>query len=94
MNIKGKEILSILGKRLVGVLITSEKGGGGPVSQLFLVFDDQTYFELYSDGQIRTTSKLYEGDIHYLHDLVKRDFTIIFEMSLDENMELHFMDNQ
>ncbi len=83
--------LNCLGKRIIGVLATSSMEKGGPISQVFLIFDDQTYFELYSNDPIHFTSNIYKGDIHQLHDLVKRDFSIVAEMYLDENMRTHFL---
>lgn len=39
----------LLGQRIVGAIL---KEGQGPASQLFLVFEDGTYTELYSDAEI------------------------------------------
>jgi hypothetical protein len=44
-------ISQIIGKTISGVLV-KESQGGDPTSQAFLVFDDNTYYELYSSRKI------------------------------------------
>ena len=45
----------IVGKR-IGAVVISERNRRGPKSQVFLVFDDATVYELY--GDIRSTGGL------------------------------------
>jgi hypothetical protein len=60
----------ILGKTIVGLIIKENKDEFQPSSQLFLLFDDHTSYEFYSDdGHINPTGSLdnmtYDAILHY-----------------------------
>lgn len=42
----------IVGKRIIGVVMKESRNGMSPNGQMFLVFDDNTSFEFYTDTQI------------------------------------------
>jgi hypothetical protein len=52
------EIKLIIGKR-IGAVVISEGIPQGPSTQVFLVFDDATYYELY--GDVRGTGGIDRG---------------------------------
>jgi len=58
-------VAAIVGKRITHVVTTeSDKP---PKSQVYLIFDDDTHFELFStDGYISCSSRLYVGGKDYL----------------------------
>ena len=45
------EIKLIVGKKIGAVVVSQDCCSGGPKSQVFLVFDDATTYELYGDVQ-------------------------------------------
>jgi hypothetical protein len=53
-------ILDIVGKRIAGVVV---KEGRHPRSQVFLVFDDDTHYELYADAEIQGIKSIGTGGI-------------------------------
>jgi len=55
------EIQEIIGKTIKGVVVA--KGLRGPQSQLFLIFRDNTFYEIYSDDNISGASQAKKGDI-------------------------------
>ena len=72
----------ILGKRITGVIV---KRGielwTRPVCQFFLLFDDETYFELYSsEGLINTGGSLPEGDFAFVQRYGAEAHHVIFEV--------------
>jgi hypothetical protein len=58
----------VVGRRISGVI--AKEGKGSPRSQVFLLFDDGTYYEFYSDSPIRGTGGVdrggYESVLGYL----------------------------
>ena len=53
------EVEKIIGKRIVGVVMKETKKEFQPSSQLFLLFDDHTSYEFYSDdGYINSTGSI------------------------------------
>lgn len=67
------EVRQILGKRITGVVIKERKGEGHPRGQLFLVFEDGTYYEFYTPfDTISTTGGVCRGTIgdvlNYMND--------------------------
>jgi len=62
-------IYEILGKRITGVIVKRAEESE-PRSQLFLLFDDNTYYEMYSNSAIIGTRGCVSGDrknvINYL----------------------------
>lgn len=71
----------IIGKTIKGVVIKGQKAGRRPPAmQLFLLFDDGTYYEFYtsSDGSINPTSGIVGGSLgsvlHYMSGGLKPVF--------------------
>ena len=76
-----REIREILGRRIVGVVV--KEASKDPRSQVFLVFDDETYYEFYGDA-IRGTGGVnrggYEAVLAYMrHELRDPVFAAIAE---------------
>lgn len=56
----------IIGRRIKGVVMKRQtKGRRPPAMQLFLLFDNDTYYEFYTetDGFINTTSGVFAGSL-------------------------------
>ena len=51
-------VYQIVGKIIIGVIIKETKLKRSPHHQLFLVFDDHTSYEFYSDATIKPTGGL------------------------------------
>lgn len=51
-------IMQIVGRRVAGVVV---KEGLHPRSQVFLVFDNDTYYELYAEAEIEGIKSLGAG---------------------------------
>ena len=77
----------LLGKRITGVYV--QENESSPRGQIFLVFDDATYFEFYSggsDGVIRGTQGLDKGDIRHVRNLPSPENSIVrFDKSIESN---------
>ena len=56
----------ILGKRIVGVI--GRENDGDPPRQIFLAFDDNTYFEIYASGYMRGINGILAGDMQRIRD--------------------------
>ncbi|MBI5611906.1 MAG: hypothetical protein HY942_02375 [Gammaproteobacteria bacterium] len=68
----------ILGKTIKGIVIKT--GDKSPKSQLFLVFDDGTYYEFYSlDDVIQVTGGVSAGDIDTVRKYMSETKEIVFE---------------
>ena len=69
----------IIGKTINGVIIKKTKLNRSPHCQLFLVFDDGTSYEFYSDRPIRPAGGIEQMDfdhvIRYMGDQMKVAFT-------------------
>lgn len=67
----------MLGKRICGAVI--KEGDGSPRMQIFLIFDDGTYYEIYSDVAINGIGGVYEGDIEFVRQYMP-EHGITFEI--------------
>ena len=67
----------IPGKTIRGVVITT--GPDEPASQLFLVFEDGTYYEFYSATDIRPTGGVDPGDLDRARKYIGQRNEIAFE---------------
>lgn len=56
------EIKKIIGKTIKGVVIG--EGKRGPQSQIFFIFTDNSFYEIFSENHISTTSGLKNGGIN------------------------------
>ena len=70
----------LLGKRICGAVV--KQGGRSPRMQLFLVFDDDTWYELYSDEVIHGTGGLNQGNIENVRQYMP-DQAIIVDCDVD-----------
>jgi hypothetical protein len=80
-------IAAIVGKRIIQVV--TKKSDTSPKSQVYLVFDDGTHFELFSvDSYISCSSRVYPGGKDYViaHTPVK-DLGFIFPTSDDPRLD-------
>lgn len=75
------EVEQIIGKRISGVVIKkTKKPGGSPTGQLFLLFDDGSYYEFYTYGcDIGTTGGVvqegsYDAVLNYMSDTLEPVF--------------------
>lgn len=69
----------ILGKTIKGVVIATATGPDRPASRLFLVFADGTYFEFYSDTNIRPTGGVDPGGLDKVKAYIRKTDEIVFE---------------
>ena len=53
-----KTVKDLLGKTISGVVV---KRGRDPEGQIYLVFDDNTYYEFWSQGEIHSTGRIEPG---------------------------------
>lgn len=58
----------ILGKRIRGVVV--KEGSGSPPNQIFLLFSDNTYFEIYGDIMSGTTG-VDKGDLEEVRSYIR-----------------------
>jgi hypothetical protein len=72
-------VSKILGKRIVGVIEKACKRGTFPVSQIFLLFDDNTYYEFYSDARIIGTNHVDDGGIAEVQRYGSDAYGIVFQ---------------
>jgi len=56
------KIKKIIGKTIKGVAIG--EGQRGPQSQIFIIFTDNTFYEIYSENHISVASGLKQGGIN------------------------------
>ena len=86
---KLKEALpQLLGKRICGAVV--KQGDRSPRMQMFLVFDDDTYYEFYTDSTIFGTGGVDRGDIEHVRQYIPEN-TIVFECHAQtpyKNMDL------
>jgi len=75
-------IKEILGKTITGII--AKERTGVPQSQVFLVFSDNTYFELYcTDSVISGTGGLWEGGMDDVRKYMSETSSIILDAQLD-----------
>lgn len=76
-----KAIAQIVGKRISAVVV---KEGHAPDWQLFLVFDDDSSYEIYGRGGLATASGVDLGGIEAVRRYFQETHKIIFEVVLDD----------
>lgn len=76
-------IEDIVGKHISGIMVKSRPVGQTPRMQVFLLFDDESYYELYShDCEIQGISGVRRGDIETVRSLMGDTAEIVLEKSL------------
>ena len=83
-----KALPELLGKRICGAVV--KKSDRWPQMQVFLVFDDDTYYEFYTDSAIFGTSGVDRGGIDHVRQYMPEN-RIVFECHAQKphkNMEL------
>lgn len=86
MGVKGIE--EITGKTIERVIVKRKKGpekGIGFGMQVFLLFTDHTYYELFSDWLIGFTGRVYEGGREEVLRYASDAMDVEYETYLDEN---------
>jgi hypothetical protein len=79
-------IPGILGKTITGVVVKRDQLTRSPASQVFLVFSDNTYFEIYaSTGDITSTSSLSRGGMPEVRRYMSENAEITLDACLDEH---------
>ena len=66
----------LLGKRICGVVV--KEGDRLPRMQVFLIFDDDTYYEIYTDSTIYGTGGIDRGGIEQVRQYMPQQ-EIVFE---------------
>jgi uncharacterized protein YjbI with pentapeptide repeats len=79
-----KELADIVGKTIRAVVLKEDRKYSNRYMQVFLVFTDSTYYELYSDGSIITTSAVRQGDIDDVRAYRDQGTRVIFEAERDD----------
>ena len=76
MNSEIRTVLpKLVGKTIAHVVL---KEGSGPAAQLFLVFDDGTYYEFYSDAPIDGAGAVDVGGVEKVIEYGKRFYRVLF----------------
>lgn len=78
----------LLGKRICGAVV--KEGDRMPRMQVFLIFDDDTYYEMYTDSSIFGAGGIDQGNIENVR-LYMPAQKIVFECHADtpyKNMDL------
>ncbi len=73
----------IVGKTIIGVIIKQRKFKGAPHSQLFLVFDDHTSYEFYSDTTIKPTGGLDKMSFNDVYRYMGDQMKVVFQAVQD-----------
>ena len=74
---KLKDVLpQLLGKRICGAVV--KEGDRMPRMQVFLIFDDDTYYELYTDSTIYGAGGVDRGDLAHVRQYMPQQ-RILFE---------------
>lgn len=79
-----RDMASIVGRRIKGVVVKERRRE--PHSQVFLIFDDGTYYEFYSSSMINGTSDVSEGGVEQVRSYMP-EHTMILEYL--EEKDLH-----
>jgi len=72
------EFGKLLGKTIKGIQVRED--ANLLTSQLFLVFDDNTYFEIYSDGSISGIQRIYSGNMMTIRSLSPGNSSILVDI--------------
>jgi len=86
MAVKGIE--QTTGRTIERVIVKRKKGpfnGFGPVMQVFLLFTDHTYYEIYADNMIYFTGGVDEGGREEVLRYVSDAMEVVYEGYRDEN---------
>ena len=76
-------IEDIIGKQICGVMVKARPEGQYPRMQVFLMFDDESYYELYGhDCEIQGTSGVSMGGVDSVRKLTGDSAVIVLEKSL------------
>ena len=74
-GVKLKDALpQLLGKRICGAVV--KEGDRMPRMQVFLIFDDDTYYEFYTDSMIYGTGGIDDGDIDHVRQYMSGQTTV------------------
>ena len=68
----------LIGKTITGVQVREDVNFHS--TQVFLAFDDDTYFELYSDGRMNGIRQIYPGDMDTIRDLPAGNSEILVDV--------------
>ena len=80
------EFNKLLGKTIKGIQVREDATLLS--SQLFLVFDDNTYFEIYSDGPINGIQRTYPGDMKTIRSLSPGNSSIVIDVEQSSPIKL------
>ncbi len=69
---------AMLGKRITGIQVREDADFHS--TQIFLAFDDETYFEIYSDGRIKGVRHIYSGDMQTIRELSPGNSDIMIDV--------------
>lgn len=85
MSLKLYGMEKIIGKTISGVIVKENNYGGSPRAQLFLMFDDDTYYEFYVSGdKLNSTSDIDMGS--------RADVRRYMDEGMDTIVDLHAED--
>jgi hypothetical protein len=73
----------IVGKTIIGVIIKKTKHNRPPRSQLFLIFDDHTSYEFYSDAAINPTGGLDKMSFNDVYKYMGEQMKTVFHAVKD-----------
>ena len=78
-------IQQILGKRVRAIVVA--KAPVAPRQQVFLIFDDDSHFEFYSDGEFTWTAAVDPGRVEKVRRYVSgfREATILYDSDAEED---------
>lgn len=77
-------ISKLVGKTIIGVIKKENIRGTTPASQIFLLFNDNTYYEFYSFSNIMSTSDIDEGGIDQVRRYGEGTMKIVGEVFFEE----------
>ena len=72
----------IIGKRISAVIA---KEGKAPAWQLYLVFDDDTYYEVYGSGDLQSAGGVDPGGLNAARRYCHQSHKIVFEAAFDDS---------
>ena len=76
MNSEIRKVLpQLVGKTISHIVM---KEGSGPAAQLFLVFDDGSYYEFYSDAPIDGAGAVERGGVETVIEYGKKFYRVLF----------------
>ncbi len=84
-------IAEIIGKTICGVVVKKNPHGRNPFEQVFLVFDDDTSCELYSEHEIQLNAGVYPRNLDGVRQYISPPLgpmEILLDASLDKEDQL------